>query len=82
MSKVVTALLAGIAIGILIAPRKGSETRKKIVDDASNLRDDLSDLINGAAEKIKSGIAAAEDQAKDLFQKGKDEWENLSKGTV
>ena len=44
MNKVLIALLAGIAVGMLIAPAKGSETREKIVDGFSGLTDNLSDL--------------------------------------
>ncbi|MEO5595281.1 MAG: YtxH domain-containing protein [Chitinophagaceae bacterium] len=44
MNKVLIALLAGIAVGILIAPAKGSETREKLVDGFNGLADDLSDL--------------------------------------
>jgi gas vesicle protein len=73
MSKVLTALIAGIAIGILVAPRKGSETRKKIIDGASNLQDDIHDFITETTETLKSGFASAETQAKDLFEKGKEQ---------
>ena len=44
MNKVLVALLAGIAVGILIAPEKGSETRKKLKAGLLGLVDDLSDL--------------------------------------
>ena len=44
MNKVLVALLAGIAVGMLIAPAKGAETRGKIVDGFNGLADDLSDL--------------------------------------
>jgi gas vesicle protein len=44
MNKVFMALLAGIAVGILIAPAKGSETRKKLQDGFNGLADELSDL--------------------------------------
>ncbi|MBK7968972.1 MAG: YtxH domain-containing protein [Bacteroidetes bacterium] len=44
-SKILLALLAGaaagVAIGILIAPEKGSESRKKITDTAKKLADTL-----------------------------------------
>ncbi|MBL7914132.1 MAG: YtxH domain-containing protein [Bacteroidia bacterium] len=44
-SKILLALLAGaaagVAIGILIAPDKGSESRKKITDTAKKLADTL-----------------------------------------
>ena len=44
MNKVLIALLAGIAVGMLIAPAKGSETREKILDSFNGLTDNLSDL--------------------------------------
>jgi len=44
MNKVLVALFAGIAVGILIAPAKGSETRKKIARGVNGLADELSDL--------------------------------------
>lgn len=44
-SKILLALLAGaaagVAIGILIAPDKGSESRKKLTDTAKKLADTL-----------------------------------------
>ncbi|MEP6747373.1 MAG: YtxH domain-containing protein [Bacteroidota bacterium] len=44
MNKVLIALLAGIAVGILIAPDKGSVTRKKLKDGFDELADELSGL--------------------------------------
>jgi gas vesicle protein len=52
-SKVVVALLAGLAagavLGILFAPEKGSETRDKLNDSLKNLGDAIKDR---AAEEI------------------------------
>jgi hypothetical protein len=48
MTSTFTVLLIGIAIGILIAPEKGSVTRQKI----SNLIDDLSEAGHHLAERI------------------------------
>ncbi len=73
MSKIFAALLAGVAIGILIAPAKGSETRKKIVDGASDLKEDLSDFLHDTAENVKSGLASAESQAKDFLHKTREQ---------
>jgi hypothetical protein len=50
MKSSITFLLIGIAIGILIAPEKGSVTRQKI----SDLIDDLSEAGHHLAEKADS----------------------------
>jgi gas vesicle protein len=39
--KILAGALAGIMIGILIAPAKGSETRQKISETADNLKEKL-----------------------------------------
>ncbi len=41
MNKVLIALLAGIAVGLLVAPAKGEEGREKLVDGFNGLADKL-----------------------------------------
>jgi gas vesicle protein len=63
--KLLGALLIGAAIGaalgILFAPAKGDETRRKISDKARDLTDDLTGMIketmsgNGRSEKPDEG---------------------------
>ncbi len=47
---------AGVAIGLLIAPEKGSETQKKITDTAKNLADKIlqkaEELIKDSSKKV------------------------------
>ena len=81
MSKILTALLAGVAIGILVAPRKGSETRRRILDGALDIQDDINDFIQDTSENISSGLASAENQASDLLQKGKKQFSGLGKNS-
>ncbi|SKB72084.1 YtxH domain-containing protein [Daejeonella lutea] len=76
-SKVLAALLAGLAagaaIGILFAPEKGSETRDKLNDSLKNLGDsikdraadeigNLSDFKDKVVESIKSKLKGAEEE--------------------
>ena len=54
--KILTALIsgmaAGIVIGFLFAPDKGSETRKRIMDTASDFSDRIKSSAGEAYEKL------------------------------
>ena len=66
--KLLQALLVGIAIGILIAPDKGSGTRKKLAAKLSNFGDDAEDSLSGAVNNVKD---KAEDIADNIKSKVK-----------
>jgi gas vesicle protein len=59
MNKTLLALLAGIGIGILVAPDKGSSTRKKLRGKFEDFKDDaedqISDLVDKGREVVKAG---------------------------
>ncbi|MBD0830856.1 YtxH domain-containing protein [Aestuariibaculum sediminum] len=59
-SRTILGLLAGTAIGtvigILFAPDKGTVTRKKIADEAQNLKDSVSDNIEHTGENISNAV--------------------------
>ena len=60
VQKMMIAALTGVAIGILIAPAKGSETRQKISDSAENLRSKLSRIKSASREEL--------DELKEIFE--------------
>ncbi len=68
--KVIGALLVGAviggALGILFAPDKGSETRKKIVGKTNDLTDALKDKFNALLEEAKAELEVAKEKALEL----------------
>jgi len=62
--KVVGALVigaaAGAALGILFAPKKGSETRQDIADNAKKMTKNLKNKFQGQVDDLKDQVAKAE----------------------
>lgn len=79
-TKVVVALLAGLAagaaLGILFAPEKGTETRDKLTESLTNLGDSIKEtaaneidklvgLKDKVVENIKNKVKGAEEEYQD-----------------
>jgi gas vesicle protein len=52
LQRLFTATLSGIVIGILIAPAKGTETRKKLSDSVDNIKDKIRRLRGTTNEEL------------------------------
>jgi gas vesicle protein len=65
MNKTVLALLAGVAIGILVAPDKGSSTvkklRRRLQDYKDQAADKAMDLVSKGKEAFQNGRAQVSD---------------------
>ena len=63
-TKVVGALVVGAAVGaalgVLFAPKKGSETRQDIADNAKKMSKNLRDKFQGQMDDLKNQVAKAE----------------------
>lgn len=64
--------VVGTACGILLAPDKGSETRKKLLNGAKDLADDLKDKVNNGAGKLKELKYQAEEHVENLARNAKE----------
>jgi len=66
MNKVVIAFTSGIVLGILFAPAKGKNTRKKIADAGLNLKEgwnNITDRVTGKIDGIRESVDNLADRA-------------------
>jgi gas vesicle protein len=69
---------AGAAIGVLFAPERGSETRRKLVGNAEDLVDQLSTKINEGKRALVDMKDRAVGKAEELKETAKREMNDLS----
>jgi gas vesicle protein len=62
--------VAGAAIGILFAPDKGSETRRKISDESQDLAENLKGKFNNLVDGVKEKFSSIKSEAEDVSEKG------------
>lgn len=66
MSKFLTGVAIGVLVGILIAPDKGSETRKKLSEKGKDLKQNFNDFVDYWSDKIDSMRKEAEEEVADV----------------
>ncbi len=82
LGKILLGTLAGFAIGatlgVIFAPDKGSETRKKISkkgeDYAEGLKDKFNEFVDKVSEKVDEINDAAQEEIEDVTGKVKDKF--------
>ena len=66
MNKIIIAFTSGLILGLLFAPAKGKDTRKKIANLGDNCKDswnNITDKIAGKIDSIKAGVDDIADTA-------------------
>ncbi len=80
-TKTLLGFLAGAAVGalagILLAPEKGSETRKKISQKTGDLGESLKGSFNDFVDGVKDSYSNLTSQAEDVEEKGRNKINNL-----
>ena len=62
LTAVFAGMAAGLVMGLLFAPDKGSVTRKKIMDGAADLTDKVKSTAEETINKIGKRVKASSDQ--------------------
>jgi len=74
-NKIIGALAVGAAVGaalgILFAPEKGSETRKKLASKGQDLSDAVKEKAQSLLEKFKEKEEMIEEKTNEFIAKGK-----------
>ncbi len=82
LTGIVIGAIVGAAAGILLAPESGEETRKKIADKTSELKEDLETKFQDVSEKIKNleneALTGFKDKFYDVKGEIKDQYTHLS----
>ncbi|RYG03473.1 MAG: YtxH domain-containing protein [Chitinophagaceae bacterium] len=68
---VLAGVAAGAALGILFAPEKGADTRKKIASKSDDYVDNLKGKFNDFLATVTEKFDSATNQAEDLADQGK-----------
>lgn len=68
---------AGALLGVLFAPDKGSNTRKKIAQKSKDLKDNVKDTFNDFLTSVEDQYHHLVTKGNDVVEEGKNEFEQF-----
>jgi len=81
-SGLLVAILTGAALGLLLAPRSGKDTRKKITNDSDKFLKDLQDTIADGFNSIRNQYDDTKQNLSSKYNDAVDAVASRTKGTV
>ena len=75
LSGVLIGAAAGAIIGVLFAPDRGSETRRKISQKGNDLTDALKNKFNDFVDSVSEKFQGAREKASEMVDRGRDKAE-------
>lgn len=72
----------GVALGVLFAPDKGTETRRKIGEKGTDLTDELKSKFEDIMKLLENIVSTSETKGKEYLNDGKSLLEQINKDVV
>ena len=69
-------LATGVLLGILFAPEKGTDTRKKLASKGKDSLEDLKKKYNTAIDKLSAKLEQSKEEGMDMYDDAKSTIEN------
>jgi gas vesicle protein len=73
---------AGAALGILFAPDKGTETRKRIAEKSDEYAGQVKEKFNGVVDNLSKKMDDVKSRANDMANKGRSNVEDMKTSSM
>jgi gas vesicle protein len=84
--KIIVGVLAGVAVGavagLLLAPDKGSETRKRLLSQSNDYLDVLYQKFDEFVENVTQNLETKQRESAEITKQGKAKYEEANNGAA
>ena len=84
--KIIVGVLAGVAVGavagLLLAPDKGSETRKRLLSQSNDYLDALYQKFDEFVENVTQNLETKQRESAEITKQGKAKYEEAKNGAA